>query len=148
MMMELILCIRSDPRRIMKTHSVIDVAHLLRDRESFPEKQFDESEKNRPAKDQRIGLSLAKMKIWPMRFRTQAGLNPRHERSLHYVRPFVNLSHSSVKPHLHSLNHDRVWRDLLPLPADAIRAKNADDWPMKSPIFVKNVTTPMAMPCV
>jgi hypothetical protein len=29
----------------MKTHSIIDVAHLLRDRGYFPEKQFDEREK-------------------------------------------------------------------------------------------------------
>jgi len=29
-----------------------------------------------------------------------------------------------------------------------ISAKNAGDWPMKSPMAVRNLTTPMAMPLV
>jgi hypothetical protein len=40
------LCIESERRCKMKTHPVIDVAQLLRNKGHFPENQFDESEKS------------------------------------------------------------------------------------------------------
>jgi hypothetical protein len=43
--MELVLCIGSDRHRKIKTHPTVDVAHLLRGRGHFPEKQSDEREK-------------------------------------------------------------------------------------------------------
>ena len=43
--MELVLCIGTNRRRKIKPTQLFDVAHLLRDRGYFPEKQFGEREK-------------------------------------------------------------------------------------------------------
>ena len=85
----------------------------------------------------------------PRAWRARRVANPRHERSLHYVRPFVNLpiirlirTYIAQSSSSSRLARSAAWASWVS------RAKNAGDWPMNSPILVKKLTTPMATPRV
>jgi hypothetical protein len=101
-MMELVLCILIRVDDGIQTAQCIDVVRFLSNIESFPENQVCESGKSsREGSETVLVLSNSEGGLEPRAWRAKRVANHRHERSLHYVRPFVNLSHYLVNPHLH-----------------------------------------------
>jgi hypothetical protein len=114
----------------METRPASDVAQLSRNKEQFPEKRFCERKKS-SAKHLKK-LSLAEMKCAYSKSEGR-GSNP-------YLRVRrVESTGISQTPRVAASASCASWFS---------NEKNAGDWPMKSPMSVKNVTTPMAIPFV
>jgi hypothetical protein len=52
------------------------------------------------------------------------------------------------EPNLTDSHQDSRWAASACAASSFSVAKNCGDWPAKSPIFVKNMTTPVEIPCV
>jgi hypothetical protein len=99
-MMEFVLCILIRVDDGIQTAQCIDVAPFLSNIESFLENQVCERGKSSRKGSETVYV-LSNSKGVPGAWRARRVTNPRHERPLHYVRPFVNLSHYLVNPQLH-----------------------------------------------
>jgi len=90
-MMELVLCILIRVDDGTQTAQCIDVVRFLSNIESFPENLVCERGKSSRKGSETVYV-LSNGKGVPGAWRARRVANPRHERPLHYLRPFVTLS--------------------------------------------------------
>ena len=99
--MEFVLCILIRVVDGIQTAQCIDVVRFLSNIESFPENQVCERGKSSREGSETVFVLSNSKRCMPRAWRARRVANPGHERPLHHVRPFVNLSHYLVNPHLH-----------------------------------------------